>query len=39
VLVARAEAQNEAALGRLKALLSAQLKESGITLPTAAQAH
>jgi phosphomannomutase len=34
VLVARAEAKDEAALGRLKALLSDQLRASGITPPS-----
>src|SRR5579872_2770730 len=33
VLVARAEARDQAGLERLKALLSAELKKSGITLP------
>jgi phosphomannomutase len=39
VLVARAEAANEAGLMRLKAELGAQLKQSGVALPDAATAH
>jgi phosphomannomutase len=34
VLVARAEARDDAGLGRLKALIAAQLATSGMTPPT-----